>query len=111
SVVHAMESHAFGVDAPIDHSAGARALQCRAYWQPKNGAGVQLEFVLPLGDHGDHPRVMGPWADLTEPDLIAANEQLYTEYALPAKVFRHGTRDVLRLFKCGGVHGMRLPTF
>src|SRR5690606_10993844 len=88
-LVHAFEDHAARVDASVDDGAGAGAAQTGVHGQAENGARVQLEFALPLADHGDQAGIMRTRTDLAEPYLVALDEQLYAEHAQAAEVVGH----------------------
>jgi ABC-type taurine transport system ATPase subunit len=66
---------------------------------------VQLELVLPLGDHRHHAGVVRARADLAEPDLVALDEQLHAEQALAAQVVGDGLGDLARRSSAAGSWG------
>ncbi|CFE01232.1 Uncharacterised protein [Bordetella pertussis] len=70
---------------------------------------MQLEFVLHLGNQGDHAGVVRTRADFGEPDLVAGHEQLHPEYAQAAQVAGHGQGDLARALQRDRRHGMGLP--
>ena len=70
-----------GLEAAIDHRRGAGRAQGRVDRQAQNGARMQREFALRLGDQGDEAGVVRARADLGEPDLVAFDEQLDAENA------------------------------
>ena len=80
---------------------------------------MQLELVLPLGDHGHHAGVMRAGAHFAEPDLVALDEQLYAEQAQAsglavqagAQVAGDGAGDILRQGQRGRRHAGGLPAF
>ncbi|MNQ84326.1 hypothetical protein D3C85_994500 [compost metagenome] len=106
-----MERDRGAFNAAIDDTAGPGLAQGGVHRQPQQGAGVQFEFVLRLGDHGDHAGVVRTRADFREPDLIAGHEELDAEDAQPAQVGRDGQRDLAGALQRGGRHRVRLPAF
>ena len=108
-VGHAVKHDAHRIDPAVNHGAGTRALERGVHRQAQDGAGMQLKLVLPLGDHGHHAGVVRARADLTEPDLLTFDKQLYPKQALAAQVVGHGTRDTLRPLLRRRGHGAGLP--
>ncbi|MEA3220435.1 MAG: hypothetical protein OZX49_01543 [Immundisolibacter sp.] len=95
----------------VDDGAGRGAAHLHVHRQAQNGARVQFELRQALAGQGDQAGVVRARADLAEPDLVAAHEQLHAKNAAPAERLRDAPGDVLRPGQGGVAHELRLPAF
>ena len=70
---------------------------------------MQFEFTQVLTDQRHQSGVVGPWGELREDHVVAAEKELHAEQSCPAEVLRHRAGHGLGLLQLGWCQLGRLP--